>query len=131
MSIYQFLIAVRQEGHNLTNDAGETTRCALSPDESVEEELMILVGTQSSSGTLVSSSVGRGREELMNASCSYRTIRMVDNDLKPCYVFDGPPPALKQNVVRTHAPLGRKSRSSPLGLAAQEAVLRTRRREDG
>lgn len=24
---------------------------------------------------------------------------MVDNDLKPCYVFDGKPPALKSNVV--------------------------------
>lgn len=26
MSLYQFLIAVRQEGSTLTNDAGETTR---------------------------------------------------------------------------------------------------------
>lgn len=25
---------------------------------------------------------------------------MVENDLKPCYVFDGKPPALKSNVVR-------------------------------
>jgi flap endonuclease-1 len=29
----------------------------------------------------------------------YRTIRMVENDLKPCYVFDGKPPQLKSNVV--------------------------------
>lgn len=25
---------------------------------------------------------------------------MVENDLKPCYVFDGKPPQLKSNVVR-------------------------------
>ena len=30
----------------------------------------------------------------------YRTLRMIDNDLKPCYVFDGKPPDLKSNVVR-------------------------------
>ncbi|KAI5476333.1 hypothetical protein MNV49_007846 [Pseudohyphozyma bogoriensis] len=29
----------------------------------------------------------------------YRTLRMVDNDLKPCYVFDGKPPALKTGVL--------------------------------
>lgn len=63
MSIYQFLIAVRQQdGQQLMNDAGETT-----------SHLMGLF---------------------------YRTIRMVENDLKPCYVFDGKPPQLKSNVVR-------------------------------
>ena len=32
MSIYQFLIAVRQrDGEMLTNDAGETNRCAMNP----------------------------------------------------------------------------------------------------
>ena len=30
----------------------------------------------------------------------YRTIRMVENDIKPCYVFDGKPPALKDNVLK-------------------------------
>lgn len=30
----------------------------------------------------------------------YRTIRMVEHDLKPCYVFDGKPPALKSNVLK-------------------------------
>ncbi|KAK4701039.1 flap endonuclease-1, partial [Phenoliferia sp. Uapishka_3] len=29
-----------------------------------------------------------------------RTIRMVENDLKPMYVFDGKPPDLKQNVLK-------------------------------
>lgn len=29
----------------------------------------------------------------------YRTIRMVDNGIKPCYVFDGKPPELKAGVV--------------------------------
>ncbi|XP_014674476.1 PREDICTED: flap endonuclease 1-like [Priapulus caudatus] len=57
MSIYQFLIAVRQDGSALTNDAGETT-----------SHLMGLF---------------------------YRTIRMMENGIKPVYVFDGKPPTLK------------------------------------
>ncbi|KAJ7219904.1 flap endonuclease 1 [Mycena pura] len=62
MSIYQFLIAVRQkDGELLTNDAGETT-----------SHLMGLF---------------------------YRTIRIVENGLKPAYVFDGKPPDLKKGVL--------------------------------
>lgn len=62
MSIYQFLIAVRQkDGEMLTNDAGETT-----------SHLMGLF---------------------------YRTIRIVENGIKPAYVFDGKPPEMKKGVV--------------------------------
>lgn len=62
MSIYQFLIAVRQkDGEMLTNDAGEIT-----------SHLMGLF---------------------------YRTIRIVENGIKPAYVFDGKPPELKKGVV--------------------------------
>lgn len=62
MSIYQFLIAVRQQdGQQLMNEAGETT-----------SHLMGLF---------------------------YRTIRMVDNGIKPAYVFDGKPPAMKAGVL--------------------------------
>lgn len=61
MSIYQFLIAVRAEGSQLTNEAGETT-----------SHLMGLF---------------------------YRTIRMLDNGLKPVYVFDGKPPSLKSGEL--------------------------------
>jgi len=58
MSLYQFLIAVRQEGGAaLTNESGETT------------------------------------SHLMGMF--YRTIRMVDNGIKPVYVFDGKPPQMK------------------------------------
>ena len=31
----------------------------------------------------------------------YRTIRMVENGIKPAYVFDGKPPDLKAGVVST------------------------------
>lgn len=35
----------------------------------------------------------------------YRTIRMVENGIKPVYVFDGKPPELKAGVVRgAHCP---------------------------
>ncbi|KIM78339.1 hypothetical protein PILCRDRAFT_90705 [Piloderma croceum F 1598] len=62
MSIYQFLIAVRQkDGEMLTNDAGETT------------------------------------SHLMGFF--YRTIRIVENGIKPAYVFDGKTPELKAGVL--------------------------------
>jgi len=61
MSIYQFLIAVRSEGMNLTNDAGENTSHL--------------------------------------QGFFYRTIRMVENGIKPIYVFDGKPPASKSDEV--------------------------------
>jgi len=58
MSLYQFLIAVRQEGGaQLTTEDGSTT------------------------------------SHLMGMF--YRTIRMVDNGIKPVYVFDGKPPTMK------------------------------------
>ncbi|KAI9254452.1 PIN domain-like protein [Phascolomyces articulosus] len=62
MSIYQFMIAVRQQdGQMLTNDAGETT------------------------------------SHLMGMF--YRTVRMVENGIKPVYVFDGKPPTLKSGEL--------------------------------
>lgn len=62
MSIYQFLIAVRQkDGEMLTNEQGETT------------------------------------SHLMGFF--YRTIRIVENGIKPAYVFDGKPPELKSGIL--------------------------------
>jgi len=61
MSLYQFLIAVRSEGAQLTNADGETTSH--------------LMGT------------------------FYRTIRMVENGIKPVYVFDGKPPMMKSGEL--------------------------------
>ena len=61
MSIYQFLIAVRQNGEALTNENGETT------------------------------------SHLMGMF--YRTIRMIENGIKPVYVFDGKPPQMKSKEL--------------------------------
>lgn len=61
MSIYQFLIAVRQGGEALQNEEGETT------------------------------------SHLMGMF--YRTIRMMENGIKPVYVFDGKPPQLKSGEL--------------------------------
>lgn len=36
----------------------------------------------------------------------YRTIRMVDHGIKPCYIFDGKPPELKGGVVSYLRPVG-------------------------
>ncbi len=61
MSIYQFLIAVRQNGETLMNENGETT------------------------------------SHLMGMF--YRTIRMIENGIKPVYVFDGKPPQMKSKEL--------------------------------
>ncbi|KAK9479519.1 PIN domain-like protein [Lipomyces japonicus] len=62
MSLYQFLIAVRQQdGQQLMNESGETT------------------------------------SHLMGMF--YRTLRIVDNGIKPVYVFDGHPPVLKSGEL--------------------------------
>ncbi|XP_077480280.1 flap endonuclease 1 isoform X2 [Stigmatopora argus] len=61
MCIYQFLIAVRQDGNVLQNEDGETT------------------------------------SHLMGMF--YRTIRMLENGIKPVYVFDGKPPQLKSGEL--------------------------------
>ncbi len=82
MSIYQFLIAVRQkDGELLTNDAGETTRLAY-PTLWFSLTLQL---TKLSPSHLM--------------GFFYRTIRMVENGIKPAYVFDGKPPELKAGVV--------------------------------
>ncbi|CAG9838327.1 unnamed protein product [Diabrotica balteata] len=61
MCLYQFLIAVRAEGAQLTSADGETTSHLL--------------------GTF------------------HRTIRLVENGVKPVYVFDGKPPDLKSGEL--------------------------------
>ena len=43
----------------------------------------------------------------------YRTIRMVENGIKPAYVFDGKPPELKSGVV---SPLPATQKKSMLKL---------------
>ncbi|KAK9695824.1 XPG I-region [Popillia japonica] len=61
MCLYQFLIAVRSEGKQLTDANGETT------------------------------------SHLMGVF--YRTIRLVENGIKPVYVFDGKPPDMKSGEL--------------------------------
>ncbi|SJL05752.1 probable Flap endonuclease 1-A [Armillaria ostoyae] len=81
MSIYQFLIAVRQrDGEMLQNDSGETT------------------------------------SHLMGFF--YRTIRIVENGIKPAYVFDGKPPELKKGVLSKR--LARREEAKEGGEEAKE-----------
>lgn len=65
MCLYQFLIAVRSEGAQLTSVDGETT------------------------------------SHLMGMF--YRTIRLLENGIKPVYVFDGKPPDLKSGELAKRA----------------------------
>lgn len=81
MSLYQFLIAVRQEGNLLTSADGETT------------------------------------SHLMGFF--YRTIRMVENGIKPVYVFDGKPPTMKGGELAKRAE--RRDEAQKELLKAEEA----------
>ncbi|XP_044745801.1 flap endonuclease 1 [Coccinella septempunctata] len=65
MCLYQFLIAVRSEGAQLTSVDGETT------------------------------------SHLMGMF--YRTIRLLENGVKPVYVFDGKPPEMKSGELSKRA----------------------------
>lgn len=81
MCLYQFLIAVRTEGAQLTSADGETTSH--------------LMGT------------------------FYRTIRLVENGIKPVYVFDGKPPNLKGGELAKRAE--RREEAQKALHAAEEA----------
>lgn len=81
MCLYQFLIAVRSEGAQLTSVHGETTSH--------------LMGT------------------------FYRTIRLVEQGIKPVYVFDGKPPNLKGGELAKRAE--RRDETQKLLQAAEEA----------
>ncbi|XP_043588400.1 flap endonuclease 1 [Bombus pyrosoma] len=81
MCLYQFLIAVRSEGAQLTSVHGETTSH--------------LMGT------------------------FYRTIRLVEQGIKPVYVFDGEPPNLKGGELAKRAE--RRDETQKLLQAAEEA----------
>ncbi|XP_076762098.1 flap structure-specific endonuclease 1 [Xylocopa sonorina] len=81
MCLYQFLIAVRSEGAQLTSADGETTSH--------------LMGT------------------------FYRTIRLVEQGIKPVYVFDGKPPNLKGDELAKRAE--RRDEAQKLLQAAEEA----------
>lgn len=81
MSLYQFLIAVRAEGAQLTDSNGETTSH--------------LMGT------------------------FYRTIRLLENGIKPVYVFDGKPPDMKSGELTKRAE--RREEAQKALAKAQEA----------
>ncbi|KAF7991138.1 hypothetical protein HCN44_002700 [Aphidius gifuensis] len=74
MCHYQFLIAVRSEGSQLTSTYGETTSHCM--------------------GTF------------------YRTIRLVNNDVKPVYVFDGKLPNLKVGKLAKRVAAEEKTRNA-------------------
>ncbi|ORZ29036.1 PIN domain-like protein [Lobosporangium transversale] len=94
MSIYQFMIAVRQQdGQLLQNEQGETT------------------------------------SHLMGMF--YRTLRMVDNGLKPVYVFDGQPPTLKSGELAKRSQKRKEavaSKEEAEEIGDQEAIDKFNRR---
>ena len=51
-----------------------------------------------SEGNVLTSELGETTSHLMGIF--YRTVRMLENGIKPVYVFDGKPPELKSHEVR-------------------------------
>ena len=89
MCIYQFLIAVRQDGNVLQNEDGETTRYS---------HLKTHINNCQHFGTWLKQGFALSLSHLMGMF--YRTIRMLEHGIKPVYVFDGKPPELKSSEVR-------------------------------
>lgn len=61
----------------------------------------------------------------------YRTIRMVENGIKPCYVFDGKPPEMKSNELKKRGELreqNTKEAESALAAGDQENFEKFTRR---
>src|SRR3981189_2377368 len=84
MSIYQFMIAVRQQdGQQLMSETGETTRYAQGC--LLLDFVLCVLGVDCDGSHLM--------------GMFYRTLRIIDNGIKPCYVFDGAPPKLKNGEV--------------------------------
>uniref|UniRef100_A0A673XV35 Flap endonuclease 1 n=1 Tax=Salmo trutta TaxID=8032 RepID=A0A673XV35_SALTR len=97
MCMYQFLVAVRQDGNVLQNENGETT-----------SELIYSVLSREFSCNL---------SHLMGMF--YRTIRMLEHGIKPVYVFDGKPPELKSGELEKRGE--RRAEAEKLLAQAQEA----------
>lgn len=92
MCMYQFLIAVRQDGNVLQNEDGETTRSV-----HFKMDTLITVKMLMYTGPRLTPSFGLYSSHLMGMF--YRTIRMLEHGIKPVYVFDGKPPQLKSSEV--------------------------------
>ncbi|KAG8893244.1 Elongation of fatty acids protein 2, partial [Tulasnella sp. 417] len=56
-----------------------------------------LIAVRSKDGEVLTNEAGETTSHLMGFF--YRTIRMVENGIKPAYVFDGKPPELKSGVL--------------------------------
>lgn len=63
-----------------------------------------LIAVRSTDGNQLTNESGDTTSHLMGIL--YRTVRMVENGIKPCYVFDGKPPAMKSEEVTTFNVVG-------------------------
>ena len=57
-----------------------------------------LIAVRSGDGNQLQNEDGETTSHLMGMF--YRTLRMIDNGIKPCYVFDGAPPSMKSDEVK-------------------------------
>ena len=57
-----------------------------------------LIAVRSGDGNQLQNEDGETTSHLMGMF--YRTLRMIDNGIKPCYVFDGVPPSMKSDEVK-------------------------------
>lgn len=104
MCLYQFLIAVRSEGAQLTSVDGETTRYIIN-------EYLCNFTLFFDYSLCYSHLMGM----------FYRTIRLVEQGIKPVYVFDGKPPNLKGGELAKRAE--KRDEAQKLLQAAEEAGI--------
>ncbi|KAJ3325960.1 Elongation of fatty acids protein 2 [Boothiomyces sp. JEL0866] len=95
--------------HGLTKVIGDHAAGALASNEiknyfgrkvAIDASMSIyqfLIAVRSTDGNQLTNESGDTTSHLMGIL--YRTVRMVENGIKPCYVFDGKPPAMKSEEL--------------------------------
>ncbi|KAJ3277101.1 Elongation of fatty acids protein 2 [Terramyces sp. JEL0728] len=103
--------------HGLTKVIGDHAAAALASNEiknyfgrkvAIDASMSIyqfLIAVRSTDGNQLTNESGDTTSHLMGIL--YRTVRMVENGIKPCYVFDGKPPAMKSEEVTIINPAGK------------------------
>ena len=89
MCLYQFMIAVRTADGVMQSAAGVDTRC-----------VYVCMCVRVRVCVLMWLALFRTCSRSHLLGLFYRTVRMIENGLKPVFVFDGKPPTLKSGEVR-------------------------------
>lgn len=85
-----------------------------------------LIAVRSQDGSQLMNEEGETTSHLMGMF--YRTLRMIDNGIKPCYVFDGKPPVLKAHELGKRSARREETEKKLEEATEQEEKLKQERR---